>query len=296
MMGEIDVALDTVVLVTFDEAVFDVTEATFGVSTDTGFVMGEVTIASPGRAFRFTPDRDLVVNKVYEVVLGSAIQDTSGNRLVETRWTFSTIEDRTGPMILASTPADGAMNVPVIGDLSVSFDEPVMGVDMSSVRLEQNGAVIPTALSMPLSHVVNLVTDPLVGETTYTIVLTDQITDLPGNPITPTTISFTTRETTPPAIVNRVPAPDATSVDIDTTIAITFSEQVDAPSIDLLISGVSVDAEYTDELHGDGTYTFTITPLAALAPDAVYTVRIGMVRDLVNNAATFPDYTFTTAP
>lgn len=296
MPGETDVALDALILVTFDERVTGVTPATFGVQSGAAFVAGEITVASPDRAWRFTPNRSLQVNKTYEVVLGGAITDLAGNPLPETRWMFSTIEDRSGPTIVTSSPQGGATNVSVTGALSVSFDEPIEGVDTSSVRLEQNGVAQPITLSMPLATTVTIDHDVLAGETLYTIVFTSGITDLVGNPMTPATLSFTTIDTTPPAITNRTPPPDATGVPITTAISLTFSEVLGDQDITLSQSTTLVDTTLADATHPDGTYTITLTPTAPLTPDTVYTVNIGIVRDLVNNPATIPSYTFTTAP
>ncbi len=296
MPGETDVALDALILVTFDEKVTGVTPASFGVQFGASFVAGEITIASPDRAWRFTPDRPLVVNRTYEVVLGSAITDFAGNPLPETRWMFSTIEDLTGPTIAFSTPMAGAMDVSVTSALSVSFDEPIAGADASSIRLEQNGTSQPITVSMPLANTVSIDHDPLAGETLYTIVFTSDITDLVGNPMTPTTLSFTTVDTTPPAITNRTPPPDATGVAITTAVSLTFSEVLGDQDITLSVSGTLVAVVVTDVVHPDGTYTIALTPTAPLAPDTVYTVNIGIVRDVANNPATIPSYTFTTAP
>lgn len=189
--GETGVALDATVTVTFDEPVTSVNPGSFGLSTDTGFVLAGVTEEAPGRTFRLTPERPLRVNKTYQVILGIGIADLAGNALRETTWTFSTIEDRTGPMIASADPADGAVDVALTAALSIRFDEPVTGVTDTSARLEQGGMVQPvmlatTAMTIDLEH------DPLTPATTYSIVLTSDITDLVGNPLAPTTITFTT--------------------------------------------------------------------------------------------------------
>ena len=297
MPNAVDVPLDTLVLVTFGEDVTGVDASTFGLESDTGFVNGEITIASPGRAFRFTPTSDLKVNTVYEVVLGTAIRDDAGNRLPETRWSFATIEDHTGPTVVGSIPPDGAIDVALTGTLSVIFDEPVMGITASSVQLEDDGTILPTTLSLPLINRLDIAHDPLAGETVYTIILGAGITDLQGNALIPTTITFTTRETTPPTIVNREPPPDAVDVALDAVVSITFSELVTPDQdISLSTSAALVDTNFSDTFNTDGTYRLTLTPTALLAPATVYTVNIGLVRDLSNNPATFPSYTFTTAP
>jgi hypothetical protein len=293
---DVSVPLDAIILVTFDEVVVNIDASTFGLAFGSEFVTGAVSVASPGRAFRFVPSRNLQANRTYEVVLGNAIADLAGNQLGETRWAFSTIEDHTGPMVVASSPMNGAIGVEPDATITVTFDEPITSNSLSSVRLERGGIPETISLSLPAPNSIGIAHDPLLGETLYTIVLTDQITDLAGNPITPTTLTFTTRDTTPPAIVTRDPLPDATGVPTTTTVSITFSELLGDHDISLAQASAMVDVAFTDVVNPDDTYTVTLTPTTALSPATVYTVNIGTVRDALNNAASFPDYTFTTAP
>ncbi|MGE0403997.1 MAG: Ig-like domain-containing protein [Kofleriaceae bacterium] len=190
--GETNVDLDTVVLVTFDEGVTGVDASTFGLSTDTGFVMGVVTVASIGRAFRFTPDRPLRVGKTYEVVLGTAIRDLAGNPLEETRWTFTTIPDTTGPQIVAMS--FGTEGVDLVDALTVMFDEEITGVTSSSVRLEQAGTPVPSTLVLfpEFPRQFRLEHDPFLPQTTYSLIITSDIEDLQGNAFVGTTLTFTT--------------------------------------------------------------------------------------------------------
>ena len=177
---ETGVPLDAIILVTFDEEVVDVDASTFGIAFGGEFVNGAVSVASAGRAFRFVPSRNLQANRTYEVVLGNAIADLAGNPLAETRWEFSTIEDHTGPMIVASSPMNGAVAVEPNASITVTFDEPITSNSLSSVRLERNGVPETISLSLPSPNSIGIGHDPLLGETLYTIILTDQITDLAG--------------------------------------------------------------------------------------------------------------------
>jgi hypothetical protein len=194
MVDQTGVELDAIILVTFDEEVTDVDASTFGLRLGGTFVNGAVSSASPGRAFRFVPSRNLAPNGNYEVVLGTAIMDLAGNNLAETRWSFSTIEDVTGPMLVSSTPMNGALDVPLDTAIDLVFDEPITSNSLSSVRLEQNGVAETITLSIPMSNTIAISHDPLAANTTYTIVITDELTDLAGNPVTPTTLTFTTTD------------------------------------------------------------------------------------------------------
>lgn len=97
----------------------------------------------------------------------------------------------------------------------------------------------------------------------------------------------------PPTVSSTTPASGASGVGINSAIVATFSETLDASTIDtstfMLSGGVTGTVTYS------GT-TATFTPSANLAPNATYTATITTgVRDLAGNAMTAPyTWTFTT--
>ena len=78
--------------VTFSEPVTGVGNATFSVvDTATGQpVVGTVTYLDTARTATLAPLMALLPGHAYQASLGDAISDLAGNRLVATRWTFST--------------------------------------------------------------------------------------------------------------------------------------------------------------------------------------------------------------
>ncbi|MDX1995676.1 MAG: malectin domain-containing carbohydrate-binding protein, partial [bacterium] len=106
-------------------------------------------------------------------------------------------------------------------------------------------------------------------------------------------------DTTPPTILNRVPAPNATDVAADSNVIVTFSEAMNAAtitgsSITLKVQGgATVPAAVT---YNAATNTATLNPNANLTAGTVYEAQVTTaVEDLAgNNLATAAVWTFTT--
>ncbi len=84
----------------------------------------------------------------------------------------------------------------------------------------------------------------LASYTTYTV-LVGGITDLSGNPMSPTSWTFTTgggADSTPPTVTAVVPASGATRVSVVAVVSLTFSEPVDPTT---LAAGIQVAAGVT---------------------------------------------------
>ncbi len=94
-------------------------------------------------------------------------------------------------------------------------------------------------------------------------------------------------DTTPPVIVERSPAPDATGVAVGTDVTVRFSEPMDPSTIDSTSFRLRVEGSGTN-VPADLTYsgtTATLDPDADLEPGTVYRVRVaGSVEDANGNA------------
>lgn len=109
--------------------------------------------------------------------------------------------------------------------------------------------------------------------------------------------SFTV-DTTAPTVVSQYPASGATGVAVDTLVTATFSEAMDASTVNassftLVIGSTPVSGSVSYE---SGTYTATFTPSADLTDDTVYTASLSTaVTDVAGNAlAAASTWNFTT--
>ena len=113
----------------------------------------------------------------------------------------SFVKDAAAPTIKAF-PASG---VPVVGPLSVTFNEPVKGVSAATfqVRVQGTSTVLPGQFTTSGATVSYTPTAPLVPGQFYTVQLTTGITDFAGNPFagaTNTTRAETTVQSSSPAV------------------------------------------------------------------------------------------------
>lgn len=104
----------------------------------------------------------------------------------------------------------------------------------------------------------------------------------------------TPTDTVPPAIASRTPAPGATGVPSDSPVRVTFTEPVDADSVNggtATISAAGRALPATVEATGS---VVTIDP-AGLVAGASHTVRLSQITDTSGNAIPTTTWTFTAA-
>lgn len=102
-----------------------------------------------------------------------------------------------------------------------------------------------------------------------------------------------------PAIVAMMPADGSTGVDLDTTVSVTFNEQMNQSTINPSTFSVSdpTGAVLSGEIAYDAsTFTATFTPSASLAPNTTYTAAVsGGVANVANTTlGREVTWTFTT--
>ena len=250
----------------------------------------------------------------YLLQLSPAIQAFDG-RLLEAPWrlTFTTV-DRDAPHVLAADISDGATGVDRDQPIRVSLTEPVVAVDAADGA---GFAVDATVLKdvFGFGHPVNLIPSgadllvqpiaSLVGSRTYTLTLTDELTDRVGNPLgdggAPWTLTFTAAaDTTAPQINSAWPA-GQNEVSPIVRPTITFSESIDPASVeainlrlvDIFGTTVPVDVTATEDQR-----TLRMQPRTPLVADRLYIIAVaggaGSITDLSGNTLAGPaTFTFT---
>ena len=188
-----NVPVNTTVVVGFDE---DITNAN---ATTIQLVAGSAVPATVGYQgapmFRatLTPSGQLAPNTTYTVALSSTLQDSSNNLFgtPPTVWMFTTGADTIAPAVASTAPADNAIDVPLDATISVTFDEPVTGVDGTSFVVMNAGT--GTLASSNGDRTWTFTPDAaLSANTTVTIMLTMAIEDTTGNALVPFAFDFTT--------------------------------------------------------------------------------------------------------
>jgi hypothetical protein len=203
--------------------------------------------------------------------------------------------------------------------VTVTFSEPMdaatIGGSTIELRTAANALVAATVTYNATTRVATLAPSAaLAASSTYTLTVrggaTDpRVKDVAGNAMTANaTVSFTTAaapDVTPPMVTAFTPTSGATGVPASSAVTVTFSEPMDAATINSATIELrnAANALVTATVaYNAATRVATLTPGAALAASSTYTVTVRggatapRVTDVFGNAmAAHVTWSFTTA-
>jgi len=239
----------------------------------------------------FTPVKPLPYSLTLELHLRgtteqqtSGITDLRGNRLDIDgllQYSIRTIDsDNVPPVVINTSPSVDASEVSVTEKISVFFSEP-----MNKKSVQDNFSL--TAGESPLTgtfswnnELTTVIFTPdhsLLEGSTYTIMLTDEITDLHGLSLVSNFIAtFSTITTSKPLITYRGPADKKSDVTVTTPVVVDFTEAINTSTVTtetfrLLLKGSQVPGSF-EFLNEDSRVVFR--PDADLAFGQIYTVTL----------------------
>ena len=200
--GATGVSNSAVITVTFSEPVLNVNASTFTVKADGNPVNGNVTLN--GLSAVFDPTDLFPYSANVTANFSSAITDTAGNTLTEYSFSFTVEDDpsidTTPPEVVATDPADGAVDVPADSRIYVTFSEPVFRVGGSFVHVYANGELFDgswfhhdgdsTAYFLPQ-------TNSFPYSAAIEVVFTSGVLDSAGNALIEYHLNFTIQNNTP---------------------------------------------------------------------------------------------------
>lgn len=220
-------------------------------------------------------------------------------------YTVNIAGDQTGPpVVLTTTPASGAIAVPIDTTISVTFNKPMDPASITAANFKVTVGANEVAGVLEYSGYSATFTPsaPLLYETVYDVYLSTGITDLEGTPLDEAVVwSFTTEpvpDTLPPEVAATTPAAGGTDVSVDSQILITFSEPMAPDTVTpstILLSSSSGAVAGTVSCNGTNA---TFTPSAPLFFDHEYTATVTTgATDLAGNALSAEyAFSFTTSP
>ncbi len=261
-----------------------------------------------GSQFNSGPLHALANGGVYAYGANSTFPTQSyqaSNYFVDVVFSNTPASDTVAPTITNFTPFEGTTNVPVNPTVTINFSEDLDAttVNTSTVKLLDGGnnAVPATLTYNAATRTATLTpTSALANSMTYTIFTlggSAGIRDLAGNPMAQNTVSsFATalgsvQDKTPPTITAFSPLNGATSVGVNPTLTVTFSEPLNAATVKsaniyLLKGGVNLVP--TTLTYNVATNTVTLTPTSPLLNSTSYTIYVlgGVtgIKDLSDNA------------
>ncbi|HYB98790.1 MAG TPA: Ig-like domain-containing protein [Candidatus Limnocylindrales bacterium] len=235
-----NVPVATSVVVTFSERIngATVTPDTLTLSRTgvSGRIPAAVSLDAAGTVATLTPASPLLPQASYTAMAGSAIADTAGNQMLTSSAAFTTgasSTDTTPPELIAAAPDHQSVDVPVGADIVLTFSESLhpQTIDDDNVHLFIDGARFGLNLSRSADNT-TIILDPsaeLPGRRQVDVVLDPGVTDLAGNPLADTVVSFITAatpDTTRPTVVTVRPGSGATGVAPSRGVTLFVSEPV----------------------------------------------------------------------
>lgn len=230
-----------------------------------------------------------------------AFTDIAGNKhkgiTDATTWNFTT-KDILPPTIVSLSPADNASQVPVNASLTITFNEPIRKGSGTISIYQGNGSVQPIKVSETYVQVagnkatIELPESFASGATVYIQLSPGLFTDLGNNSFDgipdATTWNFTVQDILPPLVTLFSPPDNATNVDNQASLIMTFTEEVKkgTGNISILQGGTTQSIPVTGSAVTISGKTVTIKPPANFPSGA--NIRIimpaGIFTDLSNNA------------
>jgi hypothetical protein len=240
---------------------------------------------------------------VYSVA-ANCVGGVVSERSVETEESTVTTVDITAPTVVQTTPPPGSTQVSPAADINVVFSEPMDPSTINATTLTlriTNGAAITGAVTYNAETRRATLTPAaaLPNFSSLTATISTGAKDLAGNALAQAVSwTFTTRDDVPPTVTATSPANGATGVSPTAVMTMTFSETMDATTINAsnitlraTASGTVLTSTVT---YNTSTRVATLTPSAPLTQSVNYTVSIGAgVKDAQGNAIVATSFSFT---
>ena len=320
--GATGVTTASAVTATFSEALDAATigGATFellNTATNTA-VSANVGYNAATRVATLTPTSPLAPGAGYTAnVRGGSteprVKDSAGNALVSSvSWSFTTAAvDLTAPTVTSTSPLNGVIGVSGTANVTASFSEALDPTSINGTTFElrdAGGMQVGAAVTYDAaSRVATLNPTPtLSAGAAYTATIkgaTAGVKDVAGNPLASNfTWSFTiATDTTAPTVTAVTPGSGATGVATGSAVTATFSEAMNAGTINattfVLSSGAGQVAANVS--YDTATRVATLGPSSALASGTLFTATlIGGANGVKDSAGNALDanrvWTFTT--
>ena len=205
-------------------------------------------------------------------------------------------------MVISTIPEDNATKVSVNASFVISFSNELKtgSVNENNFSLTTNGSAVSVTVSISKNIVVLLPASPLSEGTIYTASVLSEVQDTSGNSLGQdsswkfTTASSsredsadeTTADTTKPSFISITPADNSSSISVNTTIKVVFSEAVSAATLSSstfkLLDNTRNTVSGSYSLNGS-TVTFTPTDNLSYFRDYSVLLTIG-IQDTAGNA------------
>ncbi len=272
-------------------------------------INGMVQVDPTGTSASFVPQPNLPVGRNFLVQLHTTIEDQSGNSLTSTGgdgfgFTTSFTADTTAPQVVGMSPSNGATGVPLNSLVVLQFSKPLNVISVSQgLQVQAGGQTVPGAIALSASNqlVTFTPTGGLAANTTYTISITSEITNVGGlalaNPQTFSLTTGTASDTTTPSVATVAPQDAATGVPTNGVVQLQFSKPIDPftvtnATLQVLAGNTIVPGAISVSSDGQSA---TFTPSGPLSAFTIYDMEAtNGITDPEGHSLAFFESRFTT--
>ena len=297
--GATGVSISQPISATFSQAVncSTVTTSTFTVTGPAGAAVTG-TIGCAGTSATFTPTSSLLANTTYTATITTGVTNLAGIAVASNFvWSFTTgTSGAAAPTVTFTNPANTATGVPINRKITATFSQAMAPATITTSAFTVTGPGATSVTGAVTYDVTNNIAtftpaSNLAVSTAFTATITTAVTNLAGTAMASNFVwSFTTGATTDntaPFVSSTNPANTAIGVALNQKITATFSESMDASTINTTTFTL---AQGTTPVSGTVIYAAngsiaTFTPASNLAANTVYTATITIgAKDLAGNA------------
>ena len=256
-----------------------------GSGTDT------ITVDISGPMESLTSYYVLIDETAFDDADGNSYQGISDQRTLDFETEFIDVT----PPVVTFDPADGATDVSVSANVTLSFDEAIRNLDDSALTDSNVDALITLkdtnasgsdiAFDATIDGAKQVITinpsSNFSSEQVVYVAIGATVEDAVDNAISGESATFTVEDIVDPTIISTNPADGSTSVAANDDLIITFSEPVDVEFGTIKIYNASDNSIFESmsvtsatQVSGSGTTTITVTPANDFAYDSSYYVQI----------------------
>lgn len=287
------------------------TAVTITATSGNTVLAGAAALASDLQTITFTPKANLAASTNYMIKV-SGFSDLLGNLVTPFTSMFVTnatgVSDTVSPIILSSTPANGAKNIATNTTVVLNVSKPInpITVNAANVRVYLQSSGLNVAGAYALANTATAATITFtptspIPASAVVVVSVNSLQDYAGNLNQGFSTSFTTAATVdnqPPTVTSVTPSNNSTNLGLYTTVSLTFSKSINPSTINTnnfaLFNGttrLSISVSYSSDY-----LTVTLSPGQLPANGNIQVVATGGVQDLSGNALVAFQSFFSTVP
>lgn len=274
---EEEVALDKTITATFSEEMDPTTLTTTTFTLKQGAVKINGVVSTDGTVVSFNPNNSLLYGTTYTATITKDAKNSKGKTLVSDYvWTFTT-NNLAPPTVISTIPTNNAGNIDLNSNISATFAMPMDATTFSTstFTVKQGTTAIPGVVSYNGTTATFNPDNNLSYGTSYTVTISSGVKSQDGIAMVSDYVwTFSTKNATAPTVVSTDPTDDATNVELNKNISVTFSVPMNDITLNASTFMVKSGGNVVPGVISYNGNTATFNPTNDLAYGTTYIVTI----------------------